>query len=223
MLPKPELSPRNGQREVLLDGRPIEVPAERRSLSGIYSFLDMMTLEQQRVLYWFCVDGRPTDPGESSGLDGSYVRIEAASLDLHQFPLQLVQTARHQATQAVVEVQSAVSGVLINNIETARELWWRLVAKLKCPLLTLSLLPVSTWRSENGRVTLGDLRQWQLRELASLSKDVDDACWGEDTRALSNVLEQRVLPWLETLGDSLELWLETLQMGIASRSATGVT
>ena len=158
-----------------------------------------------------------------SSRDGAHVRIEAASLDLQQFPSQLIRTARHQAALAAVEVQSAVSAVLINDVEAARELWWRLVAKLKCPLLALSLLPVSTWRPENGRVTLGELRQWQLRELASLSKDVDDACWAEDTRALSNVLEQRVLPWLETLGDSLELWLETLQMGIDSRSATGAT
>jgi hypothetical protein len=135
--------------------------------------------------------------------------VEAASLDLEQFPLQLIRTAMHQTAQALGEVQTAIPIVLINDTDAARELWWKIAAKLKCPLLTLSLLPESNRCPESGRATLGELRKWQLQRLASLMKEVDDACSAEDTRALSNVLERRVLPWLEMLGDSLELWLET--------------
>jgi hypothetical protein len=127
---------------------------------------------------------------------------------LHQLPLQLVQTAMHQTARAAEEVQSAISTVLINDIETSRELWWKLAATLKSPLLTLSLLPEVT-----GRASLGQLRKWQLQQLAWVIRDVDDTCRGEETRALSDVLERRVLPWLATLGDSLDLWSETLQMG----------
>jgi hypothetical protein len=212
-LDKSESCPDGQTIEVLLDGQPIKVPSERRSLSGIFSFLDAVALEQQRVLYWLTVDGRPAEPGQSFSSEKTYVRIEAASLDLHQLPLQLIQTAMHQTVEAIGEVQSAVSTVLINDTETARELWWKLARKLKSPLLTLSLLPESSCGPANGRASLGQLRKWQLQQLGSLLKDVDGTCCGEDTRALSNVLEQRVLPWLETLGDSLELWLETLLMG----------
>lgn len=212
-LDKSESSPKGRTIEVLLDGQPVKVPSERQSLSGIFSFLDTVALEQQRVLYWLTVDGRPAEPGECFSCDKAYVRVEAASLDLQQLPLQLIQTAMHQTVEATAEVQSAVLTVLINDTETARELWWRLARKLKSPLLTLSLLSESSCGPANGRASLGQLRKWQLQQLASLIKDVDSACCGEDTRALSNVLEQRVLPWLETLGDSLELWLETLLIG----------
>lgn len=206
-----EPSLHGGQIEVLLDGKPINLPPERRSLSGIFSFLDALALEQQRVLYWFTVDGHPAEPGEPLCNDKPYTQIHAASLDLHQFPSQLIRTAIHQTAHTIVEVQSAVSAVLINDTETARELWWRLASRLKCPLLTLSLLPDTGSRHAPGRSSLAELRKWQLRQLASLIKDVDDVCSADDTRPLSNMLEQRVLPWLETLGDSLELWLETLE------------
>lgn len=200
--------------EVFLDGQPINVPSDRRSLSGIFSFLDTLALEQQRVLYWLTVDGHPAAPGESFSCDKGHARIEAASLDLRQLPLQFIQTAIHQTAQAAAEVQSAISTVLINDTQTSQELWWKLAAKLKSPLLTLSLLPESSCGPANGRASLGQLRKWQLQQLASVIRDVDDACCGEDTRTLSNVLEQRVLPWLETLSDSLDLWSETLQMGL---------
>jgi hypothetical protein len=211
-LDKPQSLPEGRTIEILLDGRTINVPSERRSLSAIFSFLDTLALEQQRVVYWFMVDGRPAEPGESFSCDKSYIRVEATSLDLNHLPLQLVQTAKHQTAQAAEEIQSAISTVLINDIEMAREFWWTIAAKLKSPLLTLSLLPESSCGPSNGRASLGQLRKWQLEQLASVIRDADDACCGEDTRALSNVLERRVLPWLETLGDSLDLWSETLLM-----------
>lgn len=216
---KSEPSLQDGQLEVLLDGRPVKVPSERRSLSGIFSFLDTLALEQQRVLYWFAVDGHPTEPDERLCAQERHVRIEAASLDLQQFPSQFIRTAIQQTAHAIEEVQSAVSTVLINDTETARELWWRLAARLKCPLLTLSLLPQAGRRCDSQRPSLAELRKWQLQQLASLIKDVDDVCSADDTRPLSNMLERRVLPWLETLGDSLELWLETLEMKAAADAA----
>lgn len=205
---------RDGQIEVLLDGLPIKVPPERRSLSGIFSLLDTLALEQSRVLYWFTVDGHPAEPGQPITIDRPCVRVEAASLDLRQFPQQLIRTAIHQTARAIEEVQSAISTVLINDTHTARELWWRLAATLKSPLLTLSLLPQGNYQSANNRPSLVELRKWQLHQLACLIKDVDEVCWADDTRPLSNLLEQRVVPWLETLGDSLELWLETLQTSL---------
>jgi len=42
-------------------------------------------------------------------------------------------------------------------------------------------------------------------------QDTDAACSAEDSTALSNALEYRVLPWLDGLQNSLELWHTTLQ------------
>jgi hypothetical protein len=164
------------------------------------------------------VDGHPAEPGEILSINQPYARVEAASLDLQQFPAQLIRTAIHQTAQAINEVQSAVSAVLINDTEMARELWWRLAVRLKGPLLTLSLLPHADGRHQSNRPSLAELRRWQLGQLACLIKDVDDACSADDTRPLASVLEKRVLPWLETLGDSLELWLETVEMNAAVAS-----
>ena len=54
------------------------------------------------------------------------------------------------------------------------------------------------------------LRKWQLQQLAAILIEVDEASWSEDSAALSNALEYRVLPWLHGLGTSLELWHDTL-------------
>jgi hypothetical protein len=54
------------------------------------------------------------------------------------------------------------------------------------------------------------LRKWQLQQLGMIMKDIDEACWADDPRILANALECRVLPWLESMKASLELWLETL-------------
>jgi hypothetical protein len=71
-------------------------------------------------------------------------------------------------------------------------------------------MPESAYGSNSAGANLVQLRNWQLQQLAAILKDVDDACWSDDSAALSNALEYRVLPWLQGLESSLELWHETL-------------
>ena|ERR1041385_484460 len=96
-------------------------------------------------------------------------------------------------------------------------LWWELTRKLKEPLLTLSLIPETASPTGHGCVSFLQLRKWQLEQLATILADIDVACWGEDTRALSNALENRALPWLDHLDDLLQLCHETFRAG--SRAA----
>jgi hypothetical protein len=196
--------------EVLLDGLPIQVPSARRSLAAIRSYLDTLALENQRVLCSLNVDGEPADLKESLAGNRSFRRVEGETLDLENMPLQLLKTAQQQAAQAQAQVQSAVVLVLINEGHIAREFWWDLSRRLKEPLLTLSLLPESSANIECGHATLAQLRKWQLQQLGAILKDVDEACGSEDSRALSNALENRALPWLDSLNASLSLWHETL-------------
>jgi hypothetical protein len=54
------------------------------------------------------------------------------------------------------------------------------------------------------------LRKWQLQQLASVIDDVSKACEWNNPLVLSDMLEVRVMPWLDKLHSSLNLWYETL-------------
>lgn len=196
--------------QVMLDGQPVVLPAQRRSLAAIRSYLETLAMEQQRILFSFRVDGARINLSAMLPTQKRFAKIEAETIDLRQVPLQLIKTALVQTTEAREQVTSAVTVVLINETAWAREHWWNLVRLLKQPFLTLSLMPENAYKSNEGGASLMQLRNWQLQQLAAILKDVDEACWSDDSTALSNALEYRVLPWLRGLESSLELWHETL-------------
>lgn len=205
-----------GELEVKLDGILVEVPAERRSFAGVRSFLESLALQQQRVLCSLLLDGESVNLAAPQRMNRTFASVEAETMSLNEVPLQLIRAARQQASTARTRVQSAVELVLINNPERARDLWWSLAAFLKEPLLTLSLLPETICGPANGRASLLQLRMWQLQQLGGVIQDVDAACVGEDTTMLSEVIEKRVLPWLDALQESLTLWHDTAQAAFDS-------
>ena len=197
---------------VLLDGQPVPVPPERRSLPAIRSYLERVAMEKQRILYAFTVDGKPASKETAASADESFGRIEAETIDLSQMPLQLIRMALRQAVRARAQVQTAVALALINDEQWAREHWWNLTRELKHPLLTLSLIPEDVCKVAKGSASLLQCRKWQLQQLAGIMRDVDETCWSDDPMALSNALEKRVLPWLDALRRSLKLWHDTLSL-----------
>jgi hypothetical protein len=209
-----EISATHHEVEVKLDGHSIELPTERRSLNAIRSYLETLALEQQRILCSFSVDGAQTNLAQPSFSQRSFLRVDAKTISLDRMPLQLIETAMHQVAEAREQVHSAVVNVLINDGVMAREFWWGLTKDLKAPLLTLSLVPESVCGPANGCASLHQLRKWQLQQLASLIKRVDEACWSEDSNVLSDALENNVLPWLDSLQQSLDLWHETVAAGV---------
>ena len=199
--------------DVRLDGRPVRLPTERKSLNSIRSYLETLALERQRILCAFTVDGEPSNNSAPDAENAAFARVEGETLDLSDIPLQLLETAKQQTAAARALVEKAVTLVLINDGPLSRELWWKLTRKLKEPLLTLSMLPDTLCNPANGCASLTQLRKWQLQQLATIIKGVDEACWSEDTNMLSNALEHRALPWLENLHNSLELWHQTMVAG----------
>ena len=200
--------------EVTLDGQLVEIPLERRSLNAIRSYLEALALEYQRILCSFSVDGAETHLAQSASAQKSFTRVEGKTISLERMPLQLIETAMHQVSRAREQVHSAVALIMINDGHMAREFWWTLTKDLKSPLLTLSLVPESDCGPANGRASLSQLRRWQLQQLASLIKLVDEACWSENANVLSNALENHVLNWLDSIQESLELWHETVAAGV---------
>ena len=96
----------------MLDGQPVGLPPQRRSLTAIRSYLETLALEQHRILWSFSVDG---DAAVSAG---TFLRVAGQTIGLAQMPLQLVENAIQQTGQAHAAVQRAVSQVMIN--EAAR-------------------------------------------------------------------------------------------------------
>ena len=209
----PELShsaSTGAHQQVLLDGQPVTLPAQRQSLAAIRSYLEILALEKQRVLFSLRVDGARVNLSAMLPTQSHFTKIEAETLDLGQVPLQLIKTAMLQTREAKTQIASAVTLVLINDLAMVREHWWNLVRLLNQPLLTLSLMPESAYGTHSGGTSLAQLRKWQLQQLGAILKEVDQTCWSDDPGTLSNALEYRVLPWLQGLDTSLELWHETL-------------
>jgi hypothetical protein len=196
--------------EVKLDGLPLEIPAERRTLGGICSYLESVALHQQRILCSLAVDGAPINLTQPPDDAKPFASIEAETMDLSDVPSQLIKAALQQTISLRDRVQSAVSLVLINERPQAHALWWGLSLALKEPLLTLSLLPENFYKTTEGQASLAQLRKWQLEQLGSVIQDVNNACEWDSPTVLSDVLEARVLPWIERLHTSLNLWHETL-------------
>ena len=201
--------------KVLLDGHPIKLPAERRSLSAIRTYLETLALESERILCAFSVDGRPEKfaPGCLNPEKVAFSRVEGTTVGLTEIPLRMLETALTETARARVSVQQAVTLVLINDGIVTRELWWELARKLKEPLLTLSLLPDTIYQTPTGCASVLQMRKWQLQQLAVIMKDVDEACWSTDPALLSNALENRALPWLSKLHQMILLWRETVLAG----------
>ena len=196
--------------EVKLDGLALEIPSERRTLRGICSYLESVALHQQRILCSLAVDGAQINLTQPPEDDRAFASIEAETMGLGDVPAQLIKAALQQTIYVRDRVRSAVELVLINDRPQAHDLWWKLSLALKEPLLTLSLLPEGVYGASEGQASLMQLRKWQLQQLGTVIQDVNHACEWDDLTVLSDALETRVLPWLDKLHDSLNLWHETM-------------
>ena len=204
--------------QITLDGLAVLPPLEFRSLSAIRCYLEALALERQRILCSLRVDDEPMNLALPLVAEKNFCRITAETIPLEERSLLLLKTALQQVDQARAGVETAITLVLINEGCVGRELWWNLAKQLKEPVLTLSLLPDDACGPANGRASLTQLRKWQLEQVATIIKDVDNACQGPDTIPLSNALENRVLPWLQNLSELIVLWHETAES--ASRWGT---
>ena len=204
---------RNDEIAIFLDGLPVEIPLARNSPNSIRCFLETLALENQRVLCSLSIDGCATNLALPLPRFGKFSRIEAESIALDESVLLLLKTAHQQTSHVRDCVETALTLVLINDAQVAHELWWNLARQLKEPILTLSLLPDHLCGQGNGGASLKQLRKWQLEQVAAIIRHVDQACVTNDTIHISNALENRVLPWLERLGELIQLWHETMLAG----------
>ena len=196
--------------QILLDGSPVKLPPGGRTLNGVRCYLESLALEQQRILCSFKVDGAPAEDGSAEPALADFSKVEAITIELEDLPLYLIGLAREQTRRAWNEALSAADLVAVEDCCLAREFWWNLAIQLRQPLLTLNLVPETLCGATNGATSISQLRKWQLQQLGTIIRDVDEACWSEDAQVLLGAINGRVLPWLENLQRSLELLRETI-------------
>ena len=199
--------------EITLDGLPVGLPSGCRSLNAIRCRLETLALERQRILCSLTVDGQSVNLALPMLDQRDFCRVQAGTVALEETALLLLKKAYQQTDYARECVETAFTLVLINDGQVAREVWWNLASVLKEPVLTLSLLPENICQPSDNRTSLAKLRKWQLEQIAAIIRDVDEACHSEDTIPLSNALENRVLPWLQSLSELICLWHETVLAG----------
>lgn len=201
-------SPVRQRVQVLLDGAPIDSPANCRSLGGLRAHLEAVALKQHRILYSFSVDGSPGDVQQRRA-DRDFSKVEAETVRLDEMPLYLVSMAIQQASRAHAQALTASDVLVTKDCCVAREFWWDLSAILRQPLLTLSLIPDSKFGQSAG-ASQATLRKWQFEQLGTIISDLNEACWSEDINVLRNALWTRVIPWIESLQCSLEFLKEAM-------------
>ena len=206
-----------GEIVVTLDCENVVLPAGRRSLNSIRSYLEALALAKQRVLGEFMVDGCAMELSLSlDHLPPNHPpcrRVDASSIALSEQPLLLLATAEQQTSRARAAVEAALTLVLINDPFTARELWWNVASQLKEPVLTLSLMPEDLCELSCG-TSFQKMRRWQLEQISLIVRRVDAACDSQDNLLLSDTLEIVVLPWLDRLAEHIQLWLAATQAGL---------
>jgi hypothetical protein len=200
--------------DVIFDGKTISIPSECNSLGAIRPYLERLALAQDRVLSQCLVDGRPANSSSLGWANSSFHSIAAKTSQLNDLASEVLRTALQQTTEARALAETAVTLVLINEAPLSRELWCKLAARLKEPLLTLGLLPESHYRPPDGCVPFQQLRRWQIEHYVQIIEQVNEACALGEMCGLSNALEQRALPWLHKLQDTIELWYETALAGV---------
>src|SRR5579863_9253120 len=114
----------NGETEIFLDGLPVEPPLEHHSLSALRSYLETLSLEKQCVLCSLAVDGQTVNLALPLPQLKVFSRVEAESVTLEDSEILLLKTALQQTGHARECVETALTLVLINSSNVARELWW---------------------------------------------------------------------------------------------------
>ncbi|MEW6158464.1 MAG: hypothetical protein AB1813_13610 [Verrucomicrobiota bacterium] len=200
--------------EIILDGRRVEL-SDVRTLKSLRTKLELLAMQQDRILSVVLVDGVPVTANEHETTLDHFHQVSAETISLQEFSRRMVNQALDQVEALSTRVEAGVFLVLINESK-CRQRWWReWQADFREPILTLGFLQ--------------DLYGAKLRELQvndrPLAMHMEDfgliACLIEllllhpgpvgtttPDLALSDVLEARLIPWLRELNAYLKRFHE---------------
>lgn len=189
------------QVRVTLDGEILALsPQLRVSLPAIRAHLEALVLCQRRILHEFVVDGVTLNLHRPAWSFESFRHVAATTISFEALMLQLLHLAREQVAQLRARSEAAVLLVLINDWPTVQRIWWNLLPDLKEPLVTLSFIPELGRHPVSPCSVPTETCARQAEELGHIQQEVEGHCAQRNALALSDTLEQRLLPWLDQLG-----------------------
>ena len=190
---------------VTLDGKTLEVPQHvQDSLPAIRSYLELMALEQQRVVSVLSVDGQLVNLQCPRLEPAHFHRIQAQTISFTDLSRQLIATAHAQVRLLQTRVEAAAMQVLINDWPAVNRLWQEWVPEFMSPVLIIkSLRELCGVRLDELSIEDQQLSD-HLAQFSPMWEHIERIFEQQDTIELSNALEQRLGPWLDRLAVFLE-------------------
>ena len=187
--------------QITLDGQSIALPQEcKRSLRDIFSYLEQLAVQQDRILASVSVDGTTVAAPCLQSPSQTFQQIEANSISLNDLGSHVLLVARDQVQQLLSRVEAIQMLVLINDWPVAQQLWCDLVPDFKTPMLELSFLQ-ELWGERLSATKIGDkslAQHWD--QIGRIQAEVELVLTRrQDILDFSDILEKRLLPWLKLL------------------------
>ncbi|MFT4690006.1 MAG: hypothetical protein ACJASX_003969 [Limisphaerales bacterium] len=196
---------------VLLDGSVIAVPPEHReSFATLLAHLELLALRSRRVLTSLNVDGVAVRLDCPPDWQSRWDEVEGHSISFAELSSRLISSAAANLTQLRKGVEKTVLLVMINDPRCLERTWSSWNPDVGNTLAVFSLLRqlwhaqrFDNWlapslideHSEDIELLAGELRVALVSESPS---DLDASL------VVSELLEQRMLPWLDRTGELLE-------------------
>ena len=186
--------------QVILDGRELRIPDHiRDSLPAIRSYLELLAIQQERVLWDLSVDGTPVHSQADFRTLTDFQRIQAQTVTFTELTRQLIDTAQAQVRALQNRVEAAAMQVLINDWPAVEKLWQQWAPEFLSPILIIkSLRDLCGARMDEltlGHQTLAE----HLAKFGPLWTRTEQAFERRDILDLSNAMDQLLGPWLAEL------------------------
>ena len=193
------------QLQVTLDGVSVGSWATTaETLASIRGRLETLALSKRRLLFSMTVDGNPVSLNRPLDRRGSGFTVVARSIGFEQLGFQLISVAEEQCNQLIQRLQNLSLLVLINSWEKGQEGWMRLLPELKDPILTISFIPDGVGLLPGGESISCRAVPRRTDDLSVVLVEIERVAERRDPEEFSNVLESRLLPWLQQFQTDLK-------------------
>ena len=205
---KLNVGPASKSPRVTLDGQSVKPPEwVCGSVPALQAYLEGVAAQNDRVLWSLHVDGAKICLSRS--LAPAIRQVQASTISLDEFCQHLVASGQAKVKALQEAIESAVLTVVINDWSAARQLWRQWQPLLREPLYALdtvrelvqSRVPASVPSSLLTRRIdeIGNINA-QVESLFLEFSSRDDAT--EGLVEFSEILEQRLIPWLHNVSDA---------------------
>ncbi len=193
------------QLQVTLDGENVgSWSTTAESLASIRGRLETLALSKRRLLFSMSVDGSPVSLNRPLDLRVVGLTVVARTIGFEQLGFQLISVAEEQCSQLIQRLQNLSLLVLINSWHKGQEGWMRLLPELKDPILTTSFIPEGVGFLPGGDAICGRAVMRRTDDLSLVLVEIEKVALSRDPEEFSNVLESKLLPWLQNFHTDLK-------------------